>query len=313
MKHKQLNISILLFLACVLSGCIHEELSACRQGVLLRFKYTLNPTGENLFGATVDRISVFVFDINGLYVKTLTDSGGIVSNDYSLILPPEYDECSVVAVGTTEISSLQIGAYTSNDESLNFTPFLKVGETTLHDFRLKVDDNEVFPLNPGAMLIGSLQKIMTTGYNAEYTIEMTNNVNVVNLKISGLSHLKYTPVLVADNGRYDYENNIPVDSREMIYLSANAKQADHNFSFNTLRLVDGSEIKLLLLDEKGENAVTGFSGLNLISLIKESPDFNNQLDLDKENLYNLELRFDGATLVSISVNNWEKVMVKPEV
>lgn len=313
MKHKQLNISILIFLACMLSGCIHEDLPACSQGALLRFKYTLNPTEENLFGATVDRISVFVFDRNGLYVKTLSDSGSIVSNDYSLILPPEYGECSVVAVGANSISKLEIGSYTSNNESLNFTPDLNVGQTTLHDFRMKVGGNEVFPINPGAMLVGSLQKIIISSYKTEYTIEMTNNMNVVNLKISGLSHLKYTPVLVADNGRYDYENKIPADAREKIYLSANVKRADHNFCFNTFRLVDNSEIKLLLLDEKGENAIPGFSGLNLISLIKESPDYDSQLDLDKENQYDLELTFDGATLVSISVNNWDKVMVKPEV
>lgn len=313
MKHKQLNISILLFLACMLSGCIHEDLPACRQGALLRFKYTLNPTEENLFGATVDRISVFVFDANGLYVNTLRDSGDVVSNDYSLVLSPEYNECSVVAVGTNDISNIKIGSYTSDNESLNFTPLLKVGETTLADFRMKVGGNEVFPLNPGAMLVGSLQKIMTTRNNPEYTIEMTNNMNIVNLKISGLSHLKYTPVLVADNGRYDYENNIPDDAREKIYLSTNVKRAEHNFCFNTLRLIDGSEIKLLLLDDNGKQAVPGFSGINLISLIKESPDFNDQTDLDKENLYNLELTFDGVTLVSIGVNNWDKVMVKPEV
>ena len=113
--------------------------------------------------------------------------------------------------------------------------------------------------------------------------------------------------------RYDYENNIPDDAREKIYLSTNVKRAEHNFCFNTLRLIDGSEIKLLLLDDNGKQAVPGFSGINLISLIKESPDFNDQTDLDKENLYNLELTFDGVTLVSIGVNNWDKVMVKPEV
>lgn len=54
-------------------------------------------------------------------------------------------------------------------------------------------------------------------------------------------------------------------------------------------------------------------GLNIIEEIMKSPKYNQQMDLDREDYYEIELKFDGLTLVSMKINGWEIISINPEV
>ena len=54
--------------AALLTGCIQDETSDCHPGLEIAYAYTLNNEGVDRIGSEVDRITVFVFDENGLYL-----------------------------------------------------------------------------------------------------------------------------------------------------------------------------------------------------------------------------------------------------
>lgn len=307
MKIKILNISVLGLFAYLLSGCIYDDLSQCPTKI--RFSYTLNPSGENLFGSTVDEINVYIFDQNNRFIRSYSDSGILVSNDYILQLPVENNPISVVAIGGDLKNNYSIGKIRNNDFDQN----LIVGETTLHDFRVKLKHDPIIANNPNALLIGNITNLKSDRKLPYYTIEMTNNLNQINVQISGLSHIDYTPIISAVNARYDYNNTIPTDAKIRYYQPNNDTRLNsNNFTFHTLRLMYDSQIMLNLYDSNGENALDGFEGLNLMELIKKSPNYSSQIELDRETIYNLQLNFEGSTIVSMIINGWEVIVTKPE-
>lgn len=308
MTLKTINISMLVLLSYLFSGCIYEELPPC--ATKLRFNYTLNPSGENLFGSTVDAINVYVFDHNDRFVRSYQDSGSIVSNNYALELPLGDKPLSVVAVGVGADTRYLTGSVNTT----GFTQDLIAGKTTLQDFRVKLSDELIVTDKPGALLVGRITGLLPTGRITDYAVEMTNNQNHINLQISGLSHLQYTPVFSAVNGRYNYANMIPSDARIKYYQPvAKVKSGVDDFAFSTLRLVFDAEIILKLYDKNGNNALPGFEGADLMKLIKKSPEYSSQTDLDRETTFNLRLNFEGATIVSIEINGWEVEITKPEI
>ena len=67
MKYPFKTILLSASLLCLASSCIREDLSECNPGVLLKYDYSLNPESTNLFGAEVGKVTVYVFDENGIY------------------------------------------------------------------------------------------------------------------------------------------------------------------------------------------------------------------------------------------------------
>lgn len=154
-----------------------------------------------------------------------------------------------------------------------------------------------------------------SGKEFNYMIDFTKNTNRVELRVLGLEHMEYTPVLSADNGRYNYRNAIPNDALERIYvpLSSNTRSEGKIFTYNILRLMEDRWVSLHFLDNRGNNIIPEFEGLNIIEEIMKSPKYNQQMDLDREDYYEIELKFDGLTLVSMKINGWEIISINPEV
>ena len=82
MKGISVNIMVVLFSFCM-QGCIREDIMPCKDSVLsLRYRYTLNNRYENLFGADVSEIEVYVFDESGRYLGLFSEAGDVLTNDY---------------------------------------------------------------------------------------------------------------------------------------------------------------------------------------------------------------------------------------
>lgn len=72
----------------VLTSCIREYLDECPQEYALRFCYDYNMKFTDLFAGQVEDLSVYVFDRDGEYVCTVTDSGErLRDSGYKLVLP----------------------------------------------------------------------------------------------------------------------------------------------------------------------------------------------------------------------------------
>lgn len=139
---------------------------------------------------------------------------------------------------------------------------------------------------------------------------MIQNKNRINLRLSGIRQSEYTPILLSNNGRYNSENNIPVDAQQKIY-TPKWDIINQTYTFDVLRLIENKEIHLLLIDKNG-NTLSDFKSPNLIGEIMKSPSYQTQKDLDKEDTYNLELQITSNAIVGITINGWENIIVKPE-
>lgn len=313
--YTRLNKRIFLFLllVVVMFACVAEDLSNCMQSASLKFKYVLNPTGENLFGVSIDKVRVFIFNAEGKYIAERSDSSIQFTNDYQMPIALEEGNYSFVAVCGKEIN-FSIGQYSSTEDLNQFSPDLVVGETTLDDFRIKINtlNGNLFPENIGTLFVANQTNISFPRLKDEPIVfDLINDRNTIDLEISGLTDLRYIPVLTSCNGRYNYENNIPADAKDNIYMPSQDK-GQNQFQFNVMRLLTNTPLSLRLIDERGKNVLPGFKSINLIQEILKSPEFSSQLDLDKNSDYTIKLKFDGTTLVSISINSWENIQVKPE-
>lgn len=315
MMYTRLNkqISFFFLFIVLMSACVAEDLSNCMQSASLKFRYVLNPTGEDLFGVSVDKVRVFIFNAEGKYIAEKSDSSIQFTNDYQMPIALEEGHYSFVVVCGKETNFL-IGRYSSADALNQFCADLVVGKTTLDEFRIKINtvNGDFFPKEIGTLFVANQTNISIPRLmNEPILFNLTNDRNIIDLEISGLNDLKYTPVLTSRNGRYNYENNIPADAKDKIYTSS-LNKGKNKFQFDVMRLLVNAPLSLRLIDERGRNVLPGFNSINLIQEILKSPDFSSQLDLDKNSNYTIKLKFEGATLVSISINSWVNIQVKPE-
>lgn len=318
MEDKKIKFQIICFLFFfLLSGCISENTDDCSQGTFLKFRYVLNPANEDLFSSSVDVVTVYVFDSEKKFVTMKVDSGYNLSggNIMKLNLPDgRYD---IVAIGG-DLADYHIGTFDSTAEEF-FKSGLEPFITSLNDFRLKVvsvRQGTLFPDSLKDLFVGMIENVeVRSGKEFNYMIDFTKNTNRVELRVLGLEHMEYTPVLSADNGRYNYRNAIPNDALERIYvpLSSNTRSEGKIFTYNILRLMEDRWVSLHFLDNRGNNIIPEFEGLNIIEEIMKSPKYNQQMDLDREDYYEIELKFDGLTLVSMKINGWEIISINPEV
>lgn len=307
------NIIIILTLGCILSSCVFEDLPVCStQNVTLQFTYKLNPTDSDLFEMSASHIDVYIFDRNGVYVQT--ESGRIPTNitgKYSLPINLPEGEYTFLGVGYKD-SFFKVGQIEKKSENL-FQPGLTPGKTRITDFRIKsiYEEQTFFPYNIESLLKGKIQSVQIKS-EQEQLLEMPliQNKNRLNIRLTGLPDTEYQPILQANNGRYDFENNIPADAQKKIYTPK--WNADKEFYFfDILRLVEGQQVQLILIDKKGD-PVKEFKATDLITEIMKSPNFNIQEDLDKELVYNIDLKFGNTGIIGITINGWESIPVKPE-
>ncbi|MGL5787649.1 MAG: FimB/Mfa2 family fimbrial subunit, partial [Bacteroidales bacterium] len=269
------NIIIILTLSCVSSSCVFEDLPVCStQNVTLQFTYKLNPTDSDLFEVSASHIDVYIFDRNGVYVQT--GSGNIptsITGKYSLSVNLPEGEYTFLGVGYKD-SFFEVGQV-GKERSHLFESGLTPGETRISDFRIrsKYDEEHFFPYNIESLLKGRIQSVqIKSGPEQLFEMPVIQNKNRLNIRLTGLPDTEYQPILLANNGRYDFENNIPADAQEKIYTPKWNADTEFYF-FDILRLVEGQQVQLILIDKKVD-PVKEFKATDLITEIMKSPNFN---------------------------------------
>lgn len=306
------NLFILLFIIFFLPGCIYEDMQSCIKKSDLRFFYTMNPENKDLLGETVSRIDVYIFDKDSVYIGKKTSAGDPDNNQFPISLDLPDGIYNFLSVGYQD-SYFMIGVFDPLKTNMQFDEGLIAGKSTLKDFRLKATYNQnlFFPIRIGNLLRGNLiRQELPAKENASLNVSMIQFKNQLNITIKGLDYPGYHPILYANNGRYDFENNIPSDARNRIYEAGLLKSVDL-YQFEVLRLIEHQKIEFMLVDANG-NKMPGISPVNLIELIQKSPSYATQEELDREHSYNIELNYHQSVIVGITVNGWETVQVKPE-
>ena len=237
------RIGKLLTLCCLvvlLTGCTEEDLSEC--GIVVKFKYDLNPTGTNKFSTDVQSLDLFVFNQQGELVHEAKLTGPFAA-DFSVKLQlPE------------GIYSFIVGGNLNSNTVLSTSLGSRLPERRM----IYTAPQDIISDPPAPFYYGAVntQKVSSVG-NQEVLISMmkvTKSVQAIfnGAPINGSNSSNFVCRIEAANGDYTFGNVPPANARTITYLPnrtvdlAAPKITD---DFVTLRLFENNQCKSRLILE----------------------------------------------------------------
>ncbi len=310
----QLKISFILFIAalglCV--GCTKEDLSVCNADFYLKIGF-LNQTKSH---SDIDIINVYLYDDNtnvlvNQFSKPFAEvmaNDGLMridiskSGNYNFVVLADASEDYFNYESIDNFETMTIALDDRGQSQVDW----KIGNIyhgLVED--AKIDDAQ-----------GIVFDVVLTQNNKDIYVEshgLPSLVEMVDLRIDYgnkvINSLNTTPVSwLPEDCKVSYAPVVAESSR--------ASVEEHDFRFNTLRLFNNDRMDLhYTLTSHGGPLKS--ESVDLLSLIKKNPKYNNQLDLDIEHEFFVDLNFgewDGKlTLISVTINKWNVIVVKPEI
>lgn len=284
-----LVLSAMSFWSC---DTIYDDLSDCH--MYIQFKYDYNMDKTDKFADQCDKVEVFLFDANGVLVRTITDSGeNLKKAGYRIEIPIHSGNYTVMA-------------WAGRKDSYDLTD-MTVGTSTKDDLVLKLKstanthDGELEPLWSGT----PVDFTYTGSSHHVETIDLVKNTNRVNLQVNMDSDLEVK--IMGANGSYLYDNSF-ADTQTITYkpFSTTKTTGQSSFSFSSLRLVKGQDVRLSVIDKTTGKSLLPAGDWDLIAyLLKTKPSgMTDQEYLDRQDTWNISLHIDGYIAVSIEINGW---------
>lgn len=274
-----IKFSGLLLVLFLLGSCIKEDFDDCTTDI--RFDFSHNMLNSNAFGEQVDEVTLYIFDENGVLLRTLHDEGKHITNNFQFQITDLYK-------GNYQfVAWAQSNEFT--DESANFLfPTLTPGTSTLNDVKAtlqRIESNNTFSSKLNNLLVGYVPTRLTDRATHKNVLIPTKKVNntvrviliddndavttddfkvrieerdgngVINYNYEILPNdpLTYTP--------YYYEKTTAKDSE---VISPEEKEKALTAEFAVSRLMNGHDIRLIVESKDGTLAIDK----NLLDLIE---------------------------------------------
>ncbi|WP_455593338.1 FimB/Mfa2 family fimbrial subunit [Bacteroides sp.] len=322
MKCISANIIVLIVLF-FMQSCIRDDGSDCKTSALrLSFRYTLNNQHSDLFASEVYRVTVYVFDADGKYVGSYSESGDKLAGNYSMVIPLPKGNYQVVAfcdnLNTFTAGWMDGGTNTFNNQ---FQP----GITTVTDFRIGLNSTEgtegylIPQAVPGDLYAGHVDNALSTDDASCITVvDLMKNTKNVEVKVSYTDLVTRSVTvpevyITATNGRYKNDNSIDTSHRMLKYIPHNTSVTDNTAEsdLRTMRLVIGHDPVLVV-----KNPATSQYILNrdLTELILSNPKYTSQEDIDREDTFVFDINVSQSgnnIVISVSINGWEINAINP--
>lgn len=312
---KRIILYSLLISLCLMQSCIKEDTSDCNFGVNITYAYTKNPSGTNKFGSEVNKMVLYIFDKDNLYVGNVIEQGSQLTNDYIQSVPlPKEGVYSFVAWGAgSGNGDYEIVQKTANGFDKNFI----AGTTKLSDMRMRVveDKKGVIDSEINSLFFGSLHKVdvkMGSTY-IPIKIDLMKNTNTINLSMTGFTPPAQTALTTSTNydvtigtmgGVYNFDNTVDKSSSSPYTYRYYKFQVDGKtltHTLKTLQLLTWREMTLSITEVETGSVV--LSPTNAVAMIMKNPAYGTQDDLDREDTYNITFTKDVE--VTIDVNGWK--------
>lgn len=206
--------------AVTLAGCgaiFDDDPTPCEQGLEVRFIYDYNLERANAFPAQVDCLTLHIYDADGKFVETHTETTGVLSDeDYRMRLDLPAGDYRLIAYGGAECDAA----------SFHHTAVPAAGSLDT-EAGMRLDADCLQEGNPRRRLhdhfYGSLRVHVEEG-TATYTratVRMMKNTNYFRIM---LQHLSYEPLdgrdyefsITDDNTLFDHRNEL-LDAGEVTY------------------------------------------------------------------------------------------------
>lgn len=297
--------------AALLWGCVRDDRSECRFPLRLRFAYTYNTEGEDLFDREIGALHLYLYDAEGgRLVAAASPDVGSLSGDHTFewAVPP---------------GSYRVVAWGGVKQRYDFCSTERFSEATLSVRRLEdgvsVDqacEHLFHSLASGITIDGSV--------TPEYTLDLHKNSNDVRVVVSGLTDDERTRLrctIGSANGDYGFDNEVRGVEGVCYLPAAGAEGADATNEFTVLRLWPGDASRLKVeVAAVGTTAAAGAGGTvtaaegsqvifdgSLSELLLQKP--GTDLDLQDDFVIKLEAQRKpgGGFGVEIYVNGWHVV------
>lgn len=319
---------ILLIPAIFMAGCTKEPTSDCEVngGCAIAYEYAYHNGMGDLIGSEIDRITVFVFDENDIFISRHTFSGNDLPSNYTVTLPLPAGNYTIISLGGS------MEAYIIGDKN-NMSAGLIAKQSTLEDFRIALKstpqiDGPSLGEKPSALFYSKDEISIENNKQEVFRIGFMKNSSTVLFRIVEKFHdnarsllanaMPYTLYCLGKQNLLNHENEIPnAESSEMKYIpySVNKEGNTYETRVDMMRLITGNPVNIILRHtETGRLLVDE----NLLSFIfaKESP-YLTQSDMDKEDLFVVDFEIDNKPAntemaITIKIAGWPIAIVIPD-
>ena len=316
MKHSIKTMLLTTALLCGFSGCIKEDRSECNPGALLKFDYSLNPEYTNLFGDEVGKVTVYVFDENGLYYDRFSDAGKHLTNDWEMRLPLPPGNYTTVTWGGPLGTMYRIGE--TNADETAFQSELKKGVTHISNFMLTAENNGQ-PLVELDDLYHGKADVTSVYWPEEFTtVDLMKDTKLLTVTVkdkrvgqsrADATDVPYEVYCTGTNARYLADNSFGKKAETITNLPYNTYITPGRAisELNLMRLTIGRSFRLVVKDKEGKIVFDK----DLVETMQATGHYNTQEDFDREPRYDVVINMDGDTNIIITINGWEVVYIIP--
>lgn len=312
-------------LSAALTSCnaVYDDEPYCNQGLSVRFIYDYNMEFANAFPSQVHCLTVFVYDEDGNYIQTVTETDGAKLGDENWRMHIDLPE--------GKYTLLAYGGMQCSDASFLFTHTpapgsvrTEVGVELNPDCITAPVGTELHPLFYGDL------DVTEVGYNdpdyVQVTVPMMKDTN--NLRIL-LQNVDGTPVYsddyiftITDNNTLFNYNNTLLPAPEITYhpwaqgdieggQTEEGTQSIVAYSeFSTSRFITSSTAKLTIIRASDGRTVLSIPLVKYLMMLK-SQHFDwmgGQEFLDRESWWNMVFFLDSTTggwiTTQIIINDW---------
>lgn len=330
-----LHIARALLCGAIVAGCVAEKPEVCYSGLALHYHYELNPEWTNLFGAEVDALNILAFDDSGLFHESFEVTDPAQLGDDNLIRLPLPDGRWDILTWGGDMASFGIGGMVRDQGDTSHDVPLEKGVTRIDDARLWIDSHT--PMENGGKLVtdhlsdlyyGMVERVeATTATTPPVTrqVDLMRNTNTLRVVLHGLPTRSATrsatraddaPVTAtADmtNERCRADNGICDQVRATRHVRTGTPAAGLDslaIDLTVMRLfTDDATSRLTLsggiLDDLGIAADR--LSIPIVPTILASDKYNDQTDLDRENLYVFEFFLNGTGGFDLYINSWQVI------
>lgn len=306
-----------------ISSCslVNDDLDPCPQGVVLRFVYDYNMEFANAFPPQVDCLTLLVYDANGNYVTTRTETTEVLKDENwrMTIDLPAGQKYHFVAYGGLECSK----------SSFHFVNEPAVG-SQLAQLSVSMDANCI-GADPGVdlhpLFFGDLDLAIPSGSldyveGTVYMLRDTNSIRILLQNVDGtpVNPDDFTFAISADNTLMAYNNDVVPTQQGIIYAPCytgqNSVGSTDNGDLATLayaefsvaRLIEDAPVRLDITNAVTKDNVLSIPLVNYLLLLKSEryKSMPPQEYLDRENHWDIILFLNGGRWIDthIVINDW---------
>lgn len=302
-------LSILVSCLWIMSSCdvFNEDLPECR--FYVKFKYDYNMLSADAFHTQVDKVELYVFDKEGVFLFKQSEEGSVLSTgSYRMEVKIPMGQYKMMAWA---------GVHDSYD-----VPSLVAGTSTITDLKLKLKressliiDKELEPLWYGEIL-----NVNFTGDTQQTeTINLIKDTNKIRFAFQANNSDEWTVdvnayeyEIIESNGFLDYDNSLLEDD-VLSYRPYYKEQRNPSMAvveMNTMRLMANREARLVVTEKATGKKVFNINMTDFL-LITEMQGYKwgAQEYLDRQSEYVIIFFFSGPiseawTAIKINVNGW---------